>query len=226
MFPLLLIAFGTVVLLFGKRLSVLGGAVGALLGVVLLNLFPGEPALWLQFGAVLGLGLLGFFFAAFARGIVDVVILVLGALAGAGLVLGFLNLFGIDWGIGNWLLAVVGGVAGLMLIRSSRARKNDWGMIILASLIGALLITRGVTLLIPSMRGTTLTTILLLALTVLGIIFEGSLFRGGKSAAPAAAKPAAEAPTVIKPTAQATAVPTPPAATPPAADDGPPPPSA
>ena len=226
MFPLLLIAFGTVVLLFGKRLSVLGGAVGALLGVVLLNVFPGEPALWLQFGAVLGLGLLGFLFAAFARGIIDVVILVLGALAGAGLVLGFLNLFGIDWGIGNWLLAVVGGVAGLMFIRSSRARKNDWGMIILASLIGALLITRGVTLLIPSMRGTTLTTILLLALTVLGIIFEGSLFRGGKSAAPAAAKPAAEAPTVIKPTAQATAVPTPPAVTPPAADDGPPPPSA
>ena len=180
MFPLLLIAFGTVVLLFGKRLSVLGGAVGALLGVVLLNVFPGEPALWLQFGAVLGLGLLGFLFAAFARGIIDVVILVLGALAGAGLVLGFLNLFGIDWGIGNWLLAVVGGVAGLMFIRSSRARKNDWGMIILASLIGALLITRGVTLLIPSMRGTTLTTILLLALTVLGIIFEGRVIPGGQ----------------------------------------------
>ena len=41
MFPVILIAVGAAVLAFGKRLAVLGAAVGALLGVVLLTLAPG-----------------------------------------------------------------------------------------------------------------------------------------------------------------------------------------
>jgi hypothetical protein len=40
MFPILVIAIGIAVLLFGKRLAVLGGAVDALFGVGLLRLFP------------------------------------------------------------------------------------------------------------------------------------------------------------------------------------------
>ena len=39
MFPVMVIALGIVVLVFGKRLAVLGAAVGALLGVGLLRLF-------------------------------------------------------------------------------------------------------------------------------------------------------------------------------------------
>ena len=42
MFPVILIAVGAAVLAFGKRLAVLGAAVGALLGVVLLTLLPGS----------------------------------------------------------------------------------------------------------------------------------------------------------------------------------------
>ena len=38
MFPLLLIVIGILVLALGKRLAVLGGAIGALLGVGLLSL--------------------------------------------------------------------------------------------------------------------------------------------------------------------------------------------
>ncbi len=137
MFPILLIVLGAAVLAFGRRLAVLGAAVGGLLGVVLLRLIPGSGDLLIQLGVVLALALAGFFAAAFARGVIDVVILVLGALAGAAIVLGFLDLFGIDLGLMNWLLAVVGGVVGLMLIRSSRRRSRDWGMVILAGLIGA-----------------------------------------------------------------------------------------
>ena len=81
MFPILLIVIGIAVLLLGQRLAVLGAAVGALLGVVLLRLFPGTSDPLVHFGVVLGLALVGFFAAAFARGIIDVVILVLGALA-------------------------------------------------------------------------------------------------------------------------------------------------
>ena len=54
MFPILVIAIGIAVLVFGKRLAVLGAAVGALLGVGLLSLFStsGDPLLQL---AVVGL---------------------------------------------------------------------------------------------------------------------------------------------------------------------------
>ncbi len=142
MFPILIIVLGAAVLAFGRRLAVLGAAVGGLLGVVLLRLFPGSSDLLIQIGIVIALALAGFFAAAFARGIIDVVILVLGALAGAAIVLGLLDLFGIDLGLMNWLLAVVGGVVGLMLIRRSRRRSRDWGMVILAGLIGGLLVTR------------------------------------------------------------------------------------
>ncbi len=41
MFPILVIAIGVAVLVFGKRLAVLGAAIGALLGVALLHFFPG-----------------------------------------------------------------------------------------------------------------------------------------------------------------------------------------
>ena len=44
MFPLLLIVLGIVVLAIGKRLAVLGAAVGALLGVGLLSLLSPRVA--------------------------------------------------------------------------------------------------------------------------------------------------------------------------------------
>ena len=154
MFPYMTIAIGIAVLAFGKRLAVLGAAVGGLLGIGLLSLFSDNPGPWITFGLPIGLALLGFFAAGFAKGIIDVVILVLGALAGAAIVLGFLDLFGMDAGLTRWLLAIVGGVIGLMLIRRGRRATKDWGLIILAGLVGALLRHRGIVLLIPSLQGT------------------------------------------------------------------------
>lgn len=160
----------------------MGAAVGGLLGVVLLRLIPGSSDLLIQFGVVIALALAGFFAAAFARGIIDVVIMVLGALAGAGIVLGLLDLFGIDLGLVNWLLAVVGGVVGLMLIRSSRRRSRDWGMIILAGLIGALLVTRGLVILLPSLQGI-IRTLIVLVLAGASIAYQGGYLGKGKEAA-------------------------------------------
>jgi hypothetical protein len=184
MFPILLIAIGIAVLVFGQRLAVLGAAVGALLGVVLLRLFPGTSELWLQLAVVLGLALVGFFAAAFAKGIIDVIILVLGALAGAAIVLSILDLFGIV-GVVSWLLAVVGGVAGLILIRRSRRTPPDWGMIILAGLIGALLIARGLGLLLPSLQGTIVATLIIIVLAGGSIAYQGGLLSGRNTAPPA-----------------------------------------
>ena len=83
MFPVLLIAVGAAVLAFGKRLAVLGAAVGALLGVVLVYLLPGSSDLLLQLIVVILLAVLGFFAVGFAKGIIDIVLLVIGALATA-----------------------------------------------------------------------------------------------------------------------------------------------
>ena len=184
MFPILLIAMGAVVLLFGQRLSVLGAAVGALLGAVLLRLLPDISELWIQLAVVIGLALVGFFAAAFARGIIEIIILVLGALAGAAIVLALLDLLRIDLGLANWLLAVAGGVAGLILIRRSRRTPPDWGMIILASLVGALLITRGLTQLLPSLQGA-IGTLLVVVLAGVSIAYQGGLLTGRKAAPPA-----------------------------------------
>ncbi len=188
MFPLALIILGVAVLLFGRRLAILGAAIGGLLGVVVLQFFD-SPTLTTQLLVVLGLALGGFFAAAFARGMIEVVILVLGALGGAAVALGLLNLFRIDQGLLNWVLALVGGVVGLILIRRARRGSRDWGMIILADLVGALLIVRGLGLLIPAMQNTMWSTLALLALLVVGFVFQGGYLDRGKNAPPPAVPP-------------------------------------
>jgi hypothetical protein len=185
MFPILVIAIGIAVLAFGKRLAVLGAAVGALFGVALLRLFNvpvTEPLLALLIPGLLAV--IGFFVAGFAKGIVDIVLLVLGALAGAAIVLGFLDLFNINSSWIGWLLAVVGGVIGIIMVR----RFKDWAMIILAGLIGGLLVTRGLTIWLPFLQGA-LGTLLVIVLAGGSIAFQGGLFGGRKAATQAQAAP-------------------------------------
>lgn len=194
MFPILLILVGLAVLAFGRRLSVLGASVGALLGVGLLRLFPGSADPWLQIAVVGGLAVLGFLFAGFARGIVDIVILVLSALAGAAIVLGVLDLFSLTSGALDWLLAIIGGVVAVVVIRRFRRGTKDWGLIILAGLVGALLVTRGLVLLLPSLQGL-ISTLVAVVLAGGSIAYQGGLLpqRGATAPAPAPAAPAAPA---------------------------------
>ena len=88
MFPVLIIAIGIAVLVLGKKLAVMGAAVGALLGVALLRLLNiplTDVLLTLLIPGLLAV--IGFFVAGFAKGIVNIVLLVLGALAGAAICL-------------------------------------------------------------------------------------------------------------------------------------------
>ncbi len=184
LYSLVVIGLGAMVLLFGGRLRVLGAAVGGLLGVVLARLIP-DASFSVQLAIVLGLALMGWLFVVFIRGFLEVVILVIGALAGAAITLGLLQLFNVDEILVTWVLAVIGGVIGLILIRRSRRGSRDWGMIILADLVGALLIVRGLGLLFPSLRATTWGSLLtLLGLLVFGFIYQGGYLRRGKSAPP------------------------------------------
>ena len=178
MFPVLVIAIGVAVLVLGKRLAVLGAAVGALLGVGLLGLFgvSSDPLLALLIPILLAV--IGFFVAGFAKGIVNIVLLVMGALGGAAIALAFLNLFGISAGLLNWLLAVAGGAIGLILVR----RFKDWGMIILAGLIGALLVTRGLGVWLPTLKESAVGTLLVIVLAGASIVYQGGLLGKPKAA--------------------------------------------
>ncbi|MCU0508351.1 MAG: hypothetical protein MUC34_08105 [Anaerolineae bacterium] len=190
MFPVLVLLIGIAVLVFGKRLAVLGGAVGALLGLGLLKVFPALQGGVLPWILVIGLAVLGFLGGGFAKGFVEVIILVIGALAGAGVVMGVYDLFNWDPGILKWVLVVVGAAVGLIVIRRARRGDRDWGMVILASLVGALLVVRGLTLLIPSLDGL-LRTVILLALVAAGIVWQGGILGRRKEAKQPAAPPPA-----------------------------------
>ena len=172
MFPIMVIAIGIAVLVFGNRLAVLGAAVGALLGVGLLHLLPGSTSSFLALAVPLGLAALGFLGAAFAKGIVDIVLLVVGVIAGAAIVMGFLDLFKMDFNFFYLLLVFVGGVVGLVMIR----RFKDWAMIILAGLIGGLLITRGLTIWLPFLEGA-VGTLLVLVLAGGAIVYQGGFLK-------------------------------------------------
>jgi hypothetical protein len=168
MFPIFVIALGIAVLAFGRRLAVLGAAIGALLGLALLRLFPGTNSPLLALLIPVLLAVIGFFVAGFAKGIVNIVLIVLGALAGAAIMLAFLDLFNINTGLLDWLLAAVGGVIGVLLV----GRFKDWAMIILSGLIGGLLVTRGLTTWLPVLQGA-VGTLLVLVLAGASIFYQG-----------------------------------------------------
>jgi hypothetical protein len=121
---------------------------------------------------VILLAVIGFLLAGFAKAIVDLVLLVLGVLAGAAIMLAFLELFDLQGGLVGWLLVLLGGVAGLILVR----RFKDWAMIILAGLIGGLLVVRGLSEWFPSLDGT-LGTLVVLVLAGGSIAYQGGWLR-------------------------------------------------
>ncbi len=179
MFPVLCIAIGLVVLALGKKLAVMGAALGALLGVVLLRLLNIPLTDVLLTLLIPGsLAVIGFFVGGFAKGIVSIVLLALGVLAGAVIVFAFFDLFNISGAI-VWLLAVVGGVVGLIMVR----RYHDWAMIIFAGLIGGLLVTRGLSAWLPVLQGA-IGTLLVLVLAGGSIFFEGGFLNKGKATPP------------------------------------------
>lgn len=172
MFPYLLIALGLMTLAFGSRLAILGAAVGAILGVALLRLLPGDQGFWLTLLVPGGLALLSFFGAGLANKAVGFLTLVLGVVAGVAITLNVLDLFNHSFGLLDLALAVAGGCVGAVLVNRFRA----WAVIILAGLVGAVLTMRGISVLLPGLDGL-LATSLALLLAAAGIAYQGGLFR-------------------------------------------------
>jgi hypothetical protein len=166
---LILLGLGVAVWLYGNRMWLLGAGAGAMLGAALLNLLPflstGGLDLLIIGGLAILFGVLGFIGKAFAK----IIVMVIGFIAGGAIVLGFLGLLGVTTvGFWVWILAVIGGAGGALLF----ARFLDWGLIIFASLLGSELIVRGaMSAVFPKLVGA-LGTVLVLALTALGIYYH------------------------------------------------------
>ena len=166
---LILLALGIIVWLFGNRMWLLGAGAGAILGFGLLGLVPSLSGRWQGFFIVAGMailfGVLGFIGKAFTK----IIAMVLGFIAGGGVVIGFMNLLnmgGVSFWV--WILALLGGLIGAGLC----SRFVDWGLIIVASLMGSMLVVRGaIEALLPSLNGT-YGSLVIVVLTVLGIFYH------------------------------------------------------
>jgi hypothetical protein len=172
---LILIVLGALVLLFGKRVFVLAAGVGALLGVAFVNFLPGQQtgvfALLLIFGLAIAGGILGFFI----KGLSHILVAIIGFLAGGAITLAILNSLGTNSGLIAFGLAVVGGIIGWVLAD----RFFDWGLVILAALTGALLVTRGLQFFSSTFAGV-VGTISWILLAILGFLYQSRIMRGRK----------------------------------------------
>jgi hypothetical protein len=175
-FAILVIVLGLMILGFGKRMWLFGAGVGAVVGLAILRFLPGAQDNWFGLLVVVGLAILFAIGSGIAKGFIGLITLALGALAGGAIVLLVLDMFGLDWGLVNWLLALVGAVIGAGIL----SRFKDWAIILLAALVGALLCTRGLQLLIPSIDGL-FASLITVVLVVASIVYQGGLLKKGKS---------------------------------------------
>ena len=163
--PILSLAIGALLLLFGRRLFWLFvAAIGFALGLALTPHLMHEPPPWLALALGLFLGLLGMV-AAFV--LQKLAIGVAGFLAGGRLAIVCASAFLVNQAQYYWPIFIIGGVVGAMLLLA----LFDWALIILSSAEGAHLISEVIH--VPE-RGA---GILFVALLALGIIVQASMLR-------------------------------------------------
>jgi hypothetical protein len=162
----ILIVLGALVLLFGRRVFMLAAGVGALLGVGLLSLVPGQQEGVIGLLLVFGLAIVGGLLGIFVKGLSHLVVTIIGFVAGGAITLGILDGLGLSLGLLGFILALIGAVIGLVLAN----RFFDWAIVILAALTGALLVARGFQLLTGQFTGS-VGTIIWIALAVVGFIY-------------------------------------------------------
>lgn len=172
-----LIVIGFVIMAFGNRLIVFSAGVGALVGVAILHLLPGDHTGLVWWLVPLGLAALFAIGTGVAKGVVRLVALAVGALAGWAIVIEMLDLLGFDLGVLAWVLALIGAVIGAAIL----SRYERLTILVLAELVGALLVVLGVRILLPFVQGW-LATLIGLALAGLGFAYQGGLFSGKKAA--------------------------------------------
>lgn len=172
---IILVVLGALVLLFGRRIWVFGAGAGALLGVGLLNLLPGGQSGTLALLIIFGLAIVGALLGFFIKGLAHILAMIFGFIAGGSIVLAIFGALGVQSSFLTFLLAIVGGLIGLVLVN----RFTDWAILILAALTGALLVVRGFQIFAPTMSST-IALLIGVVLLVLGILFQMRRMRPGR----------------------------------------------
>jgi len=129
---------GIGLLVFGRKLFWLFvGLIGFASGIQVATRFsPGQPE-WMVLAIALAAGVLGALLALFLQWLA---IGLAGFLAGGYIVVRLFHVSGLMTGGMYWVLFLIGGIIGLILI----VILFDWALIILSSLVGAGLITESV----------------------------------------------------------------------------------
>jgi hypothetical protein len=127
----LTLVLGILLLLFGRRVFWLFVATaGFLAGLTFATQFmSGQPELVILLIAIIA-GIIGAFLGIMLEG---VAILIAGFLAGGYLAIALVASLGLTLSAGYWLIYIVGGIIGLLLV----AALFDWAIIFLSVLLGA-----------------------------------------------------------------------------------------
>ncbi len=172
------ILVGLVLLLSGRRLYwVFVAGVGFLTGLALAPLLmPAEPD-WLVLIAAVILALVGAVLALVAQ---TFIVALIGLLAGGGSGVLLLRTLGLGGDVLTWVVYLGAGLVGLVLALA----LFEWGLILLSSLAGAIMIVGGGGHLVTRSPGIAL--LLVVALAVVGITVQARL----RGAPPRRARPA------------------------------------
>ena len=159
-------------ILVGLALATLGrklfwlfvAGVGFLSAMTLASRWLAGSPEWLVIGLGILAGLAGALLAVFVQ---KVAVAVAGFLAGGFLSLGLLNLVGFNPGGISWLIFLVGGILGAVLM----AVAFNWALIVLSSLAGASLISDAFA------GGRPAYSILYIVVLIVGIVIQWALLR-------------------------------------------------
>ena len=156
---------GIGLLVLGRKLFWLFvGLIGFVSGIqVATRFFPGQPE-WMILAIGLTAGVLGALLALFLQWLA---IGLAGFFAGAYVVARLAHVSGLVPGGMNWLLFLIGGILGLILI----IILFDWALIILSSLAGAGIITESARVAHPGAM------LLFIALAIAGVVVQSRLMR-------------------------------------------------
>ena len=169
--PIISVAVGVAILLFGRKLFWLFvAALGFAIGLEVAAYFMKEPPQWMTLLVAVGCGVIGALLAILLQ---KLAIAVAGFLAGGRIAWALAATFFVDHVHYRGITFVVGGIVGALLLLA----LFDWVLILLSSIEGAHLIGNGFTL--PE-KGTMILTI---ALAAIGVIVQGSMMRRSRRVA-------------------------------------------
>ncbi|MEY2481144.1 MAG: hypothetical protein QOI04_2071 [Verrucomicrobiota bacterium] len=168
--PIASALIGAVILFFGRKIFWLFvAAVGFAAGIEIAPHLVHEPSPMLALTFALVLGFMGALFALFLQ---KIAIGVVGFLVGGRLAVAMVAAFFLSYAHYDFITFLVGGIIGAILLLA----LFDWALIFFSAVEGAHLIQSAVPL--PA----TGSTILLVALSVLGIVVQASMMRRSRSA--------------------------------------------